>query len=639
MKKVLALLIAVIALVLTALLGCFALLHTQYATPVGQWVVERLSKGNITFESVEYQYPLHFRFHHLLIHQDKQTTPIEQADIWLNAALIHNNQLVIDSILLDGLSLQHDLPNLPRLPYLNLHQLALHNVDIAHQGWVARGVNMQIKQPSWSDNHSSIPFGEIQFSAEQLYWQGEALNTVLLDMDYKPHNSTVYGLSFTWQGATISGQAEQYPQGWSLVNVTLDKLNLSASESKRLTRISQTYLANKIDHINSLDILNSNLAIGDVSLRNVDISLENLHPHASMWQQEQGYLSLRADDVTWHGQQWVEPSISIETRPGQLTINDFNAELYQGDIQLSGSITPSSLTLKQLNVRGLKWVNETTHGFDWLSQLLSSIENLNIQKLNIGNSQVIQLAKSPYWQLSGVNIEGQDLALIENKQLGLWQGALQMTANSASYDSVLATQSVIEMHSKLGKWSLDRLFIPLEKGYIDATATWDFKAISEPWQTEIHGDGLPLSLITNTLLLPFSIDGLSEFEVQLQGLAGDRSTLSHSLTGDIQANVREAILLISDEQYQTTSHPFSLDDLTIRADRGRIHIEPAQLTMQDMQVSIVGNIDLLDTENAQINVDIQQKCRETRFELFHDTQQIRYSCDPQELDNSANSSW
>lgn len=639
MKKVLALLIAVIALVLTALLGCFALLHTQYATPVSQLVVERLSKGNITFESVEYQYPLHFRFHHLVIHQDKQTIPIAQADIWLNATLIHDNQLVIDSILLDGLNLQHDIPNLPRLPYLYLHQLALHNVDIAHQGWVARGVNTQIKHPSWSDKHSSIPFGEIQFSAEQLYWQGEALNNVLLDMDYKPHNSTVYGLSFTWQDAAISGQAEQYPQGWSLVNVTVDKLNLNANDSKRLTQISQAYLTNQIDHINSLDILNSNLTMGDVNLRNVDISLENLYPYASLWQQEQGYVSLRADDATWFGQQWVEPSISIETRPGQLIINDFNAELYQGDIQLSGSMTPSSLSLKQLNVRGLKWVNETAHGFDWFAQLLSSIENMSIEKLNIGNSQVIQLAKAPYWQLSGVNIEGYDLTLIDNKRFGLWQGELQITANSASYDSVLATQSVIEMHSDQGKWSLDRLFIPLEKGYIDAIAKWDFNAISEPWQTEIHADGFPLSLINNALPLPFSIEGVSEFEVQLQGLASDHSTLAHSLTGSLKANLREATLLTSNEYDQRAEHPFNLDDLTITADRGRIKIEPAQLATQDIQLNIIGNVDLLDMKNAQINVDVKQTCRETRFELIHDKQQMNYSCDPQESDNSANSSW
>src|SRR5690606_23287752 len=92
-------------------------------------------------------------------------------------------------------------------------------------------------------------------------------------------------------------------------------------------------LFDKIDHINSLDILNSQIELADISLRNVDISLENIYPHSNIWQQQQGKFSLQADDATWLGQQWVEPTFSLRTEPGKLIIEDFSSEFKQGDIQ------------------------------------------------------------------------------------------------------------------------------------------------------------------------------------------------------------------------------------------------------------------------------------------------------------------
>lgn len=629
MNKALALLIAIIALFLTFMLGMFALLHTSYATPVAQTLVERLSKGNVTFQSLQYQYPLHFQFNQLTLRQNKQHIPIEQADIWLSPQLIRDQKIAVDSVLLSGISLQNGLPTDLRSWPISVSQIALNHADIVQQGWLARGVNLQIKNPHWPDAPTALPFGEIQLSAEQFYWQGEALNNLLLDMDYKPANSTVYGLSLSWRGAAISGQAEQYPQGWSLINVTLEKLNLSRDMSHSLRQSGWFQLFDKIYHINSLDILNSQIELADISLRNVDISLENIYPHSNIWQQQQGKLSLRADDATWLGQQWVEPTFSLRTEPGKLIIEDFSSEFKQGDIQWAGVITPTSASLQQLTIRGVKWVSESKDDFTSLSQHWPWVDNLTIEQLTIANSQLIQLFAPPYWQLSGVHAKGKQLTLVKKKRLGLWQGTLNISANSASYDSLLSTQSVVEMRSEQGQWYLDRLFMPLENGYIDATARWNFQTLSQPWQTNIHADGLPLAVLNKVTQLPFTIEGITELEAQVNGLAGDYATFAHSLTGEATLNIRQGILTLSDPEQNLSHEPFTLEGLVIHSDRGRMMINTTPLVGKTLKANLDGHVDLVKLEKGQLNLNLQQMCREMHFELLHNTQHTIYSCDPE----------
>ncbi|GAK82858.1 hypothetical protein JCM19238_401 [Vibrio ponticus] len=41
--------------------------------------------------------------------------------------------------------------------------------------------------------------------------------------------------------------------------------------------------------------------------------------------------------------------------------------------------------------------------------------------MDINNAQLIQINDKPFWQASGVNVEGKQLALKQNNKLGLWQ--------------------------------------------------------------------------------------------------------------------------------------------------------------------------------------------------------------------------
>lgn len=619
MKKLLALGIGVIALLLTLTLVVFGVMHTRYFTPSAQWLTQQLWPDKLSFSELDYEYPAHFTLHNVSIETKEQPLSFSKVDIWLNEKLIKQDKLVIDSLLLDGANFSQGLPSSDFLQNLQLNQLALHNVDFSHQGVIARGVNLQVKHPQWRDHEQLLPYGELQLSADQFYWDGEAFDKVLIDADYKTNDSTVYGASFKWRGADFSGQAEQFASGWSLINTTISHLKLPESLSSTADKLWQQAIK-YITHINSLDILNSQITVAGFELENTAASLENFSLTQPVWQQDKGYLSLNADSISWKGLQWVEPSIKLDFSDQAISISDFSTEVLQGSVRLSGTVTPTSIHLKQFNARGIKWFAETQQDLAWIPAQWPQLNELAIDSLAINNLQLIQLINKPFWQLSGLTIEGSDTQLVKNAQWGLWDGKLSVSANSASIGELVSTQGVIEMHSDNGKWQLDRAFIPLEKGYLEANATWDFTQPSAPWSLTAHADGLPFPVINHFVQLPVKIDAITEFDINAEGLAGDYSMLSHSITGELNGSMRDGIMVLKTPD-SLVVQPFDVDNLKLTADRGRISLAKTPLKGLGLDADVVAQLDLVSPQEGQFRIDVSQSCKKVSYDLLRNTQQ------------------
>lgn len=625
MKKLFALGIGCIAVLLTLTLIVFGVMHTRYFTPSAQWLTQQLWPNQLSFSKLEYSYPTHFTLHQVTIDTDEQPINFEQVDIWFNQTFIDNNKLVIDSLLLDGANFAQGLPSSKFVRSLKIHQLALHNIDFVHNDLIARGVNLQVKQPYWSTNGNEFPYGEIQLSAEQFYWQGEAFNNVLVDADYKQQGSTVYGASFNWRGGDISGQAEQFGHGWSLINTTISHLHITKSLQPTIQQLGQ-FFSRYVHHINSLDILNSNISWADLEFNNLEASVENLELNGSLWKQDGGYLSLNADSITWRSQQLVAPSIKLDFSHQSISISDFASEILQGNVQLSGTVTPDSLHFDQVNINGIKWFAETKDDLAWLPKQLPQFNTLSIDQFELNNVQLIQLIAKPYWQLSGLSIEGSQNQFIRNKRWGLWNGKLMLSANSASFGDVVSTQGVIEMQSADGKWKINRAFIPLENGYLDATASWDFSQPSSPWSLAVHADGLPFPVINYFFELPLKLDGITEFDINAEGLAGDYSMFAHSLSGELNASMRDGTMVI-EKPDSLIIQPFEIDNIRLTADRGRMTLNQSPLTGVGLNANIFAQLDLVSPKNGQFNLNVNQGCENIRYDILNNSKQFQNCTD------------
>lgn len=622
-KALLLLTLIIVGIIALATLGLYTVMQTRYATPVVNALLNQLTPYQVTANKASYTPPLQLTLEEVVIGQDDTSTSLPKLTLWLSQQPWQNGKLAFDSILIEGatLDLKHNQTAL--LSQLTLHQLALKETDISSPRWSARGVNLQIEQPKWQTEEQQLPFGDIQLSAQQLYINGEALDNLLVDMRYQNQHSTIFGSSFNWRGANISGQAEQYPQGWSLINVTIDKLSLSESQqiSPLLTTLANFNLP--IYHINSLDILNSSFSYGLWQFKHLDASIEDLSLDKPLWQQQHGYASFNADSIRHPSLAVFSPRAKVTFTPDQISIDEFDSDFKQGRVQLQGKLTPQQVALDQLSITGVKWLEDTEQLAPTIQALLSPLERLSIASLEVNNTQLIQVEHKPYWQISGLTVEGTNLSIIEDHKLGLFEGQLELSANSASIDKLLTTQAHISALAHQHKFTLERALIPLEQGYIEANGTWDRSSVSAPWQFSIHADGLPLDQYHLLHYLPFALSGAAEVEVELNGLSGDYSMLSHSLSGHITTSLRQASLAAkSIDGEQSYKQDLDLDEIQIKADRGRIAVFSTKGATQ-----LAGEMDLTKPQFATLLLKSEQPCLQLWSDLINGANVIKATCD------------
>lgn len=636
MKKVFMVFGIALAIAVATIAALLLSLQTQYRTDITNFFIKHAIEQPVLIEDVEYQSPYHITLMGITQSQPEKQTPlyIDKIDLWFSSSSITEAKLVFESVLISGLQLEADdletLTSLFTQPSIKIHQLAINNLDFSTPDFNARGIDLQISDPTWNNDNSLLPYGKTQLSASQLYWQGEAFDNLLIDLDLKPSDSTLYGASFDWRGAKISGQAEQYQQDWSLVNVTVDGLRLNQKQTQSLLSKELDVAGIQINHINSLDILRSDVEWQDGHLAAFDASLENIQLPFELWKQQRAIFSLQAEGVSIDDDMFIEPSIKLNLDPNQILIDDFYTQFLQGTVQLNGKVTPSSIQLAQLDLQGIKWITESqdsplpaTRLIPWLTQL----QNVEISRINIERSQLIQLAQKPYWQVSGLHIEGYQVQLLQDRKLGLWQGKLMASANDASYQNIISAQPVVEMNSEQGKWTLTRLFMPLKHGYIEANATLDFNKISMPWSLEISADGLPIAPMLQQLELPLDATGYGEFELQAAGLYGDSLMLGYSTTGQLTGSVRQGVMTFNDKLSETsTDNVFEIPELNANFDRGRFTLEPAHIIgasaaeqgeqrIQTLNGEMSGEIDLLKAEQHTLSISLSDPCHQISGKL------------------------
>ncbi|QLK45220.1 AsmA family protein [Vibrio owensii] len=555
-------------------------------------------------DNVQYEFPYHLTLSGIATKQD-QLPFIEQVDLWLNPDVRRDGKWIVDSLLIDGLSLQQGMPTMPKLNNVYFHQIALKNIDYADDAFSINGLNVQIQDPTWSSDTQQMPYGEVQLSAEQLYWNGEAFNKLLVDVDYKAQDSTLYGASFKWRGSEISGQGEQYPQGWSLINVTVDKLKIDNLQLQSLLAKPLQALPVNINHINSLDLLNADIEYGDWHWQNLELSVENASLPLSLWSTT-AQISLQADSVSFQDQTAVEPRLNAQLKPGSIKLQELSLDWQQGSVQVSGDFEPDHWKINNATISGLKWAIQPDDKTDWWQKATEKLQQVDLKQLEIERSQVIQLSKQPYWQLSGLNLEG---ALLEvkhsNDHWGIWNGKLDASVVNASYDQVITSHAAISTQSENGFWQLTRLFAPLEQGYIEGLGQIDLSTTSQPWALNLNADGIPLQLLHPYLPTALAVNGFSDLSLDLKGLAGDQNMLAYSLSGEVEANLRDTTLK---SQADESLKAITFSPLRLEAQRGEVKLEPVTISGKAISGKLSGEFDMANNPLSGVSYQLKESC-------------------------------
>jgi hypothetical protein len=619
-RKFVALFVALMALGLLSILLVFGVLHTQYAKPMVSYALEKILNIHVYSEAVHYHYPNQITFENARFEIAEQP-PIEVAtlSVWLAGHLSTQQPLTVQELLIDGTTLngRNPLP-LELIERWQIENLAIDHMDYSDNELIINDLRLQVKGLIAGDSLMSSQ-GEIQLEASQLNYQGSALHDVLLDGLFAKDNSKLYGVSFTWNGANISTQAQKFERGWSLVNTTINRLSL---EQTHLDDPWFSLFQKYVNHINSLDILNSSLNYNGIKINSISASFEGMELDKTPWSQQQAYLSIDADQIVWQGFEFIEPTIELYASKDQIQIADLDTRLEQGRVQVSGELTPNTVKLDKVNIDGIKFIQES--GDASLLTLFNAIDVDDIKTLSIDNvtfnrSQWIQLASKPFWQVTGFNMEANDLVLKKDYQWGLWQGKATASANSASIDKVLANQIIIETESKQGKWQLNRLFVPFDQGYLTANAELDFAAPSQPLKVSANAFSLPVQLtqyLSNPTTLGFT--GAADVELAMSALIADKHAFSQTVSGALNASFYNTTAVT--EHSQT---PFSVDitPLKLTADRGRVELMPFKIASENLNGEAKQSIDLSSQPLEALSIEITESC-ESSYKLYMLTGEI-----------------
>ncbi|SIO94402.1 AsmA family protein [Vibrio spartinae] len=606
-------------LILIGITAGIVIVQSRYITPVAQWTIQKIGFPEFHAQKISYQYPFHLKFEHVTLSQ--QLTPIQTVDVWLNPYQSTLNQLAFDSVLIDGLTLDNAQASLPTpSETLKINQLAIRNLSVATtDDLMIHELNVQIQNPSWHETNTYLPDGDIQLYAPQVMWQGETLTDLLILGSHQSQHSQIDSLTATWRGASLSLQGKTDGQRWSIENLTTDKLNLSLSQFQQLSYKFRDLIEQHIAQIDRLDLLNSQFKMPHIQLNHFDLSLTDFHPTVSesLWKQTHAELSLDAESLVLDEMMWVEPSINLILTPGQLDVDDFNSTLMDGQIHASGSITPETVTIRDLQIQSMKMFIESGSepDFTWLASIISSFKQVNVEQLKIRNSQIIQLAHQPYWQLSGVNTDIDHAQLLDAQRWGLWQGAARISVNNLSYGQFVVSQGLIEMHSQENNWILDRLFLPFSKGYLAAKGQWQYGLKGAPWQFSIDADSLPLDLFKH---LPLQMKGLADLSGSAQGLSGDSVIINHTLSGLLNLDIRNGQLQLPDNHTQPKD--FMLNALEIIGDRGNITVPEIHLKSDNLNATISGRWDLTQSDKGSFTLSVTTGEKQIHYNLLEPSQ-------------------
>ncbi|GAL07815.1 AsmA family protein [Photobacterium aphoticum] len=278
-----------------------------------------------------------------------------------------------------------------------------------------------------------------------MQWQDITLHNVLIDGEH--HNQTwlLHGLSAQWQHTRLNGQAIYDHQRH---HVTVAQLTLSDGQWQTTTPLAQLQhdaLAriprDLTATIERLDILNTSMETADFTLNQASLSLENWQWPQAVNTQPDALLSFSADSGRWHDTAFTDPLLDLAFSPNTITLQGAAVSVMEGYVQAAGSLTSHQWMLDNLSINGIKWLLPA----DWrtsLPALMAPLQqatqapSLRIKQLAIRHTSLTDSNAEWPWQISGLNLDGHDLTLMENGQWGLWHGELTSGAQLVSLNTV-----------------------------------------------------------------------------------------------------------------------------------------------------------------------------------------------------------
>lgn len=470
-----------LAVILVGFFSIYTVLHTQ-------WGIKRLSsylsRGTyeITLDSISYSLrtPKQITLHALTL-REKSTHSLllNQATITLN----FTPALLWRIGLWDRLHIRHGELNLDLLFFekqvVTASQLQLENVTIIHS-----------KIPSFSIlgteiNGNITPFAQLHprkikpitfaLTARHLHLGNLAIDNIILSGSIKNDQLVLSNIGGDIGHGFFLANAKRLPDGiWYIDNLQFSHLRLE--DPNIIDLLTQAHFFLPKMHFSSINITDSSANLPQLKIERANLELKNAD-YDGGWRTEGTSVWFDADRVRWNDELFHDPEFLLHIGANTIHIDRASSQWRKGLISFNGSVQNNYWRLNTLTISDVQFIlpNQGWEYMDHQWHFLENIANLTIAQLTLKPSIVIDPNPEFPMQFSGLAATVQNIELIRNHQLNIWQGQGRLLADTASLNSIdirypeiiLSAASASEDQTNIApKLTFNAL---IEKGLVEGT--------------------------------------------------------------------------------------------------------------------------------------------------------------------------
>lgn len=593
----------------TLLAILLASLHTSYGLPLVKNVANFVLDGEFDAQAMDYSLskPLRIAFTAPSYRYTEQVFSVNQLDVTFPLDILrlkpHLRAVAIEGLTLD----QNSSDILPAS--LTIDELTITDFSFAHPSVAISNAKLQLTNWRKANAQWGQASGKMQLDAQAVTHGKLRFNDVLIDSEFQNNRWEIWGFSFGLGNANVNGSATLEPHK----RITFQQLTVSdaivqneqyVSDIAQL--LSQTLASVDID-IQRTDILNFNAEWDNISVNSLNLSAQELSFKAEQpwWLQKNALVSFNASYIGTPLAVANDPIAEMYIAPDTLHVSGFSAKLLEGFLSFEGTLTSQDWQFDRFTANGLQW--EIGEGeLTLLQKYADRVQNVHFDDLSVSHTVISRFKHEFPIQINGLNVNGEKVSFKRNGHYGIWEGTLTASARMASINRQVVLEPYLEAANHNGEIQLKELLLPFPNGQLKLDGSIAKESISEPWQLNIEGLNVPLSLYHNWLQWPLPLVGEHDIEGRLHGLAGDTASFNYSLTGNIttafhQLQLSPAAKVPLDEQLKGLFRPKQADDLSlfpsaITASTANLTLDRGRLTSNTVTVSSA-------SETARINID------------------------------------
>jgi hypothetical protein len=499
LKKLIVTLLVAIILVIVAL---YIVLQTRWgAGQVTRWINEN-SRYHLTFDRLDHRWasPTHLVLDNVSFGQNGHPASLvaKRVDIGLSSRQLTRPRHVASLTLIDGIL---NLNNRPLSVPLQADTLRLNRMALNRPGdpWKLSGHQINGGISPWLPE-AGYPLGkqaQIEISAGEMTLNDIPARNVLVQGNIRDRSLTLTTIGADLSRGALTASARRDASGHWLINtLRLNNIRLQSDKSPGELLKPVTDLASV--KINNMDVTDARLQGPGWAVTDLDMNLRNVTLNHGAWRSDDGALSLNASELIYGRLHLFDPIFNADLAPGGMKLRQFTSRWENGMVRTSGEWLRASqtLALNELVLAGVEYTLPENWRSLWQTQLPEWLNTVTVKSTSASRNLLIDINPDFPFQLTGLDGSGSQLQLVRNRQWGLWSGALNLNAATATFNRTDLRHPSIKLEAASDTIRVSELSAFAGEGLMEASATVS-QLPQRQFSLTMNGRNVPLDVLSH----------------------------------------------------------------------------------------------------------------------------------------------